>query len=352
MCSYKKWGIAFIFFTIALLTGLGAITIVIDPYFHYHAPLDKLQYPINDERYQNDGIVKNFDYDAIITGTSTTENFKTSEFDELFYMHSIKVPFSGATYREINDNLQRAIEANHNIKCVLRGMDVGRLIDGKDNLKYDDLPDYLYDRYFYNDVQYIFNKEILFKDTLEVLKYTESGQVTTQFDDYANWMKNAEFGEEAIKSNYNRSEQAAEMKKMSDEDYEMMYGNVTQNITDLAVANPQIKFYLYWTPYSIYYWDSLNQTGTLEMQIEAQEAATELLLEHENIYAFSFFDEYEMICNPDNYLDILHFGEEINSQILKWICAGKHLLTKDNYEQYYNKIREYYINYDYEGLWR
>ena len=58
---------------------------------------------------------------------------------------------------------------------------------------------YLYDRYFYNDVQYIFNKEILFKDTLEVLKYTESGQVTTQFDDYANWMKNAEFGEEAIK---------------------------------------------------------------------------------------------------------------------------------------------------------
>ena len=137
-----------------------------------------------------------------------------------------------------------------------------------------------------------------------------------------------------------------------DEDYEMMYGNVTQNITDLAVANPQIKFYLYWTPYSIYYWDSLNQTGTLEMQIEAQEAATELLLENENIYVFSFFDEYEMICNPDNYLDILHFGEEINSQILKWICAREHLLTKGNYEQYYNKIREYYINYDYEGLWR
>ena len=122
MISNKKWGIVFIFSTIILLVGLGAVTIIIDPYFHYHAPLNTLQYPIYDERYQNDGIVKNFNYDAIITGTSTTENFKTSEFDELFNMNSVKVPFSGATYREIGDNLKRAIDANPNIKCVLRGV--------------------------------------------------------------------------------------------------------------------------------------------------------------------------------------------------------------------------------------
>ena len=70
MISNKKWGIVFIFSTIILLVGLGAVTIIIDPYFHYHAPLNNLQYPIYDERYQNDGIVKNFNYDAIITGTS------------------------------------------------------------------------------------------------------------------------------------------------------------------------------------------------------------------------------------------------------------------------------------------
>lgn len=351
MISNKKWGIAFIVITMVLLIGLGVITIVIDPYFHYHSPLNNLQYPINDERYQNDGIVKNFDYDAIITGTSTTENFKTSEFDELFHVHSIKVPFSGATYKEINDNLKRAVEANPDIKCVLRGMDAGRLIDGKDNLKYDDLPDYLYDRHFYNDVYYILNKEILLKSTFNVLKFTDAGQKTTDFDDYGNWMENAVFGKKEIESNYNRVEPAAEMSQMSDDNYEVMYGNVTQNITDLAIANPQITFYLYWSPYSIYYWDSLKQTGTLELQVEAQKAATELLLECDNIYVFSFFDEYEIIGNPDNYKDVLHFREEINSQILKWICAGEHLLTKDNFEEYYRNIYEYYLNYDYESLW-
>ena len=58
-----------------------------------------------------------------------------------------------------------------------------------------------------------------------------------------------------------------------------------------------------------------------------------------------------MICNPDNYKDVLHFREEINSQILRWIYIGEHLLTKDNYEEHYRKIYEYYMNYNYASLW-
>lgn len=56
----------------------------IDPMFHYHAPLKFLSYPLVNERYQNNGIVKHFDYDSVITGTSMTENFKTSEAQKLF----------------------------------------------------------------------------------------------------------------------------------------------------------------------------------------------------------------------------------------------------------------------------
>lgn len=39
--------------------------------------------------------MRNFEYDAIIIGTSMTENFKTSEADALFAASFIKVPFSG-----------------------------------------------------------------------------------------------------------------------------------------------------------------------------------------------------------------------------------------------------------------
>lgn len=349
--SDRKWGLMFLLLVVTLLAGLGGVTIIIDPYFHYHAPLKSFQYPIDDERYQNDGIVKNFDYNAIITGTSTTENFKTSEFDEMFGLHSVKVPYSGATYREINDNLKRAIKANPDIKCILRGLDSGRLIDDKDNLKYDDLPDYLYDNYFYNDVYYILNKEILLKSTYNVLKFTDAGNSTTSFDEYCNWMEGAVFGKEAIETSLERNINAAEKIPFSEKEYEILYGNVTQNIIDLAKANPEIVFYLYFTPYSIYYWDAVKQSGTLEMQLEAQKVTTELLLECENIHLYSFFDKYEIVCEPDNYADMLHFKEEINSQILEWIYLGENLLTKDNYEEYYKKIHEFYTEYDYERLW-
>ena len=145
--------------TIIICFSLGMLTIIIDPYFHYHAPLNFLEYPIENERYQNDGIVKHFQYNAIITGTSMTDNFKTSEFDEIFEVDSIKVPFPGARFKEINENLERAVQANPEIKIIVRALDYDFLLFDKDAVRYepDFYPTYLYDNKLYNDVKYFFN---------------------------------------------------------------------------------------------------------------------------------------------------------------------------------------------------
>lgn len=351
MITAKKWSIAFLIFVVLLLIGLGSVTVIVDPYFHYHAPLDSLQYPIYSERYQNDGIVKHFDYDAIITGMSTAENFKASEFNELFDAQSVKVPYSAGSFREINENLLRAIEANPDIKYVLRGIDCGRLFEDKDAISYKDIPTYLYDRHLYNDVYYVFNKEILFTGTDRVFEYTDSGELTTDFDTYCNWARWYEFGKSAIEEDVQRITTTAPMAQMSEEYYEKTYGNVTQNVVDTVRDNPDITFFIFFSPDSIYYWDTIKQYGELERQLEAQKIATELLLEYDNVYVFSFFDEYDMICDPDNYKDRIHFTEDINSQILRWIHDGEHQLTKENYEEYYDNIWDFYMNYDYDKLW-
>ena len=101
MITNKRWSIILLTTIVILLIGLGGVIAIIDPFFHYHAPLAIMEYPLRNERYQNDGIVKHFQYDAIITGSSMTQNFKTSEFDELFGVTSIKVPFSGGSYKEL-----------------------------------------------------------------------------------------------------------------------------------------------------------------------------------------------------------------------------------------------------------
>lgn len=76
----------------------------------------------------------------------------------------------------------------------------------------------------------------------------------------------------------------------------------------------------------------------------------ESMLEYENAYLFSFNDDFEIITNLDNYKDYYHYSEDINSYILECMANNSHWLTKDNYEEYLDKIYNYYNNYDYYAI--
>lgn len=352
--SDKKWSLITLGLLLFFLAAAGAVTVIIDPYFHYHAPLACLEYPLYDSnaRYQNDGIGKHFSYDAIITGTSMTQNFKTSELNALFDANAIKVCFTGARYKEINENLERAAAANPDLRLVVRGLDFDMLLTDRDFDAYDEYPDYLYDDSIWNDVQYIFNKSVLIGPSLGVLYHTLSGDIQTSFDTYGNWSETAVFGKEQLENCYVRSQTEAppSQEPFTEEDRRLLRENLEQNVIRVTQMYPHVTFYLFITPYSIYYWDSVNQAGTLSKMLTAEKEAIELLLPYENIRLFSFFDEFEMICNPDNYKDPVHYGEWINSQILLWMQTGEHELTEENYQEYCERVYEFYMHYDYEGL--
>lgn len=334
----------------SVLLFFGGLTAVIDPLFHYHAPLDGLGYPIVNERYQNDGILRNFDYDAIITGTSMTENFKSSEFDALFGANSVKVPFSGGFLKEFHDRLQRAFQEKPHIRYVLLSLDYYAVTADKDKLSNYAYPTYLYDDSYLNDVQYLLNKSILLTYTAEVLYHTASGQPTTSFDEYANWMPWRVFGKDAVDQTYSRPSKSAEETSFSEDDALRIRENLSQNVLSLARAHPETDFYLFLPPYSIYTWDKYHQAGMLNTVLEGQSLAIETLLGYDNVHVFSFNDCFDMICDLDNYKDIEHYGEWVNSQILDWMSRGEHELTWDNYQDYCDTVREFYINYDYDSL--
>ena len=132
--NYKKMGITILCMTICALILIGALTFVIDPYFHYRKPFDFQSYSLQNQRYQNDGIARHFNYNAIITGSSMTENFMASEFDKLFSVQSIKIPYAGASFKEIDDAVERALNVNSNVKIVLRSVDHYKLFEDKDNV--------------------------------------------------------------------------------------------------------------------------------------------------------------------------------------------------------------------------
>ena len=58
----------FISLTAGLVLLMSLVVVVLDPFFHYHAPLKKYYYRLDDERSQSIGVARFFDYDAVITG--------------------------------------------------------------------------------------------------------------------------------------------------------------------------------------------------------------------------------------------------------------------------------------------
>lgn len=354
MKSHKSWVITFLSIALGIVMVAGSTTLIIDPLFHFHKPLPRISYRLDGEyeRYLNNGIVRNFEYDAVITGTSMTENFKSSEFDNIFGVKSVKIPFSGGSFKEINDSLIQAVSYNQNIKYIVRSLDAYKLWAEKDKMPSNfEQPTYLFDDEISNDVSYIFNKDILINFTFQIIVDTLRGKSSDNFDEYANWMSNASFGKAAVDKTYDRSAAVSQEVSLTEDYSKNLSENVQQNVIELAKDNPQIEFYYFFPPYSIYWWDSLSQSKTLNQQIQAFEKASEMILEYDNIHLFSFFENYELICDLDNYKDTLHYGEWVNSQILEWMYDGDYQLTKENCKDYWKMIREFYEEYDYDELY-
>ena len=278
---------------------------------------------------------------------------KVSSFDRLFDVNAVKIPYGGGYYKEVDEAVRRAISYNPRIKMVFRSLDKSFLMYDKDQWNPTaPAPDYLLDGNPWNDVNYIWNKEVIFGNVHSILNRTKAGADMTTFDEYMHWAPDKEWGRQAVLRTFERPEGNMEPMPFTMEDRQMVEGNVEQNILAVARANPDIIFYCFIPPYSIAYWDSeLVAKGDFERQLSALRLMADMLLTCDNIRLFGFDDQFDIICDLDNYMDVIHYSEQVGDRILEWMAAGEHRLTRDNVDQYFETIRDFYGSYDYGRIY-
>jgi len=348
----KKWFKIFISLILVIVLALAAMVAIIDPFFHYHAPIKGLYYTLDEERYQNDGITKHFDYDALITGTSMTQNFKTSQAEELFGYDFIKVCYSGGMYKEIGGNIELALET-HDVKMVVRGIDGTYLFEDKDASRNDlgTYPTYLYDNNIFNDVNYLLNSTVILGYCLPTLArlFTGHDGGYTSFDDYSSWQAEATFGKEAVVGNGTSYDLTTEQEDMSDDEKKTLIDSFTQNVIDMAIKYPDTDFYLFFPPYSAAYLGIEYEDGQMNKLFQGYKLAASLLVQYDNIHLFAFDDRFDITQNLDNYRDISHYASWVNEEILECMESGTGELTADTYEEYYDTLIEYYDAFDFNA---
>ncbi len=358
----KKWFKAFLFILLAISVLTMSLVAFVDPFFHYRAPRESFYYRLAEQRSQNDGITKRFDYDAIITGTSMSENFKSSLFDELFGTKSIKIPYSGATYKEIDQNLRVSYESGHNLKYVFRPLDYSLLIKGKDEMRIDmgEYPVWMTNNNPFDDVKYLLNRDVIIHYTLPVIVnyFLGSQGGYTSFDEYSYTGDKNVFGRDAVLSAIPAFDDPKEVYEVTDDEIEMVKENIEQNVVALARDNPDTTFIYFFPPYSMAYWGTTRTEGNLSKQIACIRQAADQMLECDNIHIYSFVFEEDITSNIDLYRDIAHYCPDVNDWIMKSIYEyesddsgiGDLRITRDNFTEYFDRMQEYLENYDYNSL--
>lgn len=329
------------------LTAVGLFVYKIDPYLQYHEPNDQLAYSLdgNSFAYINPGIVKNYSYDTIITGSSMSRSFLPTYIDQQLDCQTVKLSMAEARGKDFRDLLSFACRQD-NLKRVIMGLDTFAFNVDKDFTSYEK-PLYLYDDYLFNDMLYLANMKGLL-ESYETLKFTVDGGQTTSMDDYQNYAKVNTFSKEKVLEIYKKN---APITRDANFDQiklnNTIIENLEKNLLPTIENNPEIEFIFYFPPYSIVRW---GITENIEAEIYAMKLIAEQLLPYENVSIYFSQGNTEVITNLDYYMDTIHFNSEVANLIIDDIVNNQRKLTISNYQFVIDEFYYFVDSYDYDAL--
>ena len=324
----------FIGSALLLLLCMAAV-ILFDPFFQYHKPLPGLKAVLTDKEYQCVGSLKNFDYDSVIAGSSVSENYNNRWFDELFGCTSIKAIRSYGATADLCYLLDVAFR-EHELKYVFYNLDPSALsAEPVTTFESTGCPMYLYDDNYLNDVEYLLNKDVLFKK----IPYLIAQSLTGDYDEgnSYNWAQWKSFNSDMILGLYIRKKTVNEMKS-ADFYSVQLEGNLALLEKEIT-SHPETIFKISIPPYSMLWWDNIYRYGDTQSYLYNLESAMERLLVHDNVELYFFLNDRKVVTNLENYMDLLHFSPEINEYICNAMAQGSHKVTRENYGQIMADLR-------------
>ena len=335
--SSKKFIKRLIITVLILIFTVGAVVYVFDPFYHYHKPWLGLKEVLNDKEYQCIGTLRHFDYDTLLVGSSVMENNDNAWYDEAYGVKSIKAIRSYGATADLCYLMDEAYE-NHDIKYVFYNIDPSSLsADAETTYESTGCPMYLYDHNPFNDVQYLFNKDVLF----EKIPYMIANSYLGDYDEGLsyNWAKWKTFDIQMALGLYYRPIDVVEM-----QDETIYNDKLDANIallTKEVADHPETQFMFFYPAYSMLWWDGVYRTGERDAYIYCEKEMTKALLQYDNVRIFCFQNEPDVITDLYNYMDSIHFSPEINKLMLDQMINGEYEMTLDNYEEVLDGVKEF-----------
>jgi len=286
------------------------------------------------------GTIRNFDYDSVLIGSSVAENFDSSFLDAEYGVNTLKIIRASGSVADLNYYLELAHEKQE-LKQIFWCLDIFALDASTEVTLYgEDVPRYLHTETILDDVTYLYNKEILLEEIPYMLACSMQG-LNTGGHAY-DWSRGKDFSVEGAKRAYNRdavSPDVAIQQKSGEANKDIVAANINMLLNEVE-SYPNITYRFILPPYSLLWWDSAYLNGDILQRFYTLEQVIPALLEHENVEIYYFQAEKDIVCNLDNYMDMIHYTPEINQYMLECVVAGEKRLTVENWEKELLRMKE------------
>jgi len=370
--TYKKIVYIFMLLIIVLpMFFLGTITYY-DPLKLFHKPWHHKEYLQSSMRVQAAGILKHWEYDSIILGTSILQNTSALEASEHLGGQFINISTAGSDYFERSHILKYALK-NKNIKKVLYSLDdLGKVRWGDPSYNYKSW-DYLYDDNELNDIKIYLNKKYLTclfsfssKDKCMGNKrdfdrpgaWYKGEDHIKAFGGFENWLKNRDSPNmkhlfwiidkslkqmEKIKTVHNKTNSLFDITRSKK--------YINEYILKIAKEFPKTEFIFIVPPYSRLAFSLSAQTDITKfiVYLQSLKYMVRLAKVNSNIKVYAWGNEH-FLDDIANYRDLTHFSHDINSWILRSIENKKGLMSVDMIDAYIKEFMKKSMDYDFTEI--
>ena len=329
-------------FTISFLAALGAfllfwtlLVFLIDPYIYYHRGWI-LKDVFRNSRARIAGVLRNFEYDTVLFGTSLCQNFRRSEIDAALHVRSVKATSPGLK----SDVMSRYFETawryrGHRLTRCIMGIDIFCFAQKSENSNY---------LYLYEDR--IFPCEYFYSiDTAEAIGTALVANISAPY----NRLSRHYLDEDVMFSNkpglkYDRRRLEKDVRISSSSpvmpDEARTMENFDRHLFVHVRNHPEIRFDLFLPPYNIYLWCLLREQGKLESYLRLRDVFAQTAAKYSNVRIHDFQAEFDIVCSLDVYKDVTHYSPKINSRIIKEIGSGRQVFPLEEFRRRTASIRK------------
>lgn len=337
----KKWIALLLALLLVFTSVISAAVYIVDPFFQFRV---KDNTYLLKERYVSEGLIKNFDYDTLILGSSVTQNFDMELFRERFGCKPLHIGINQLSDVELIKLLKLAQKQNKAEQYYI-GLDLTSFNYPEDKPPVDHIPDYLVDDGVMSNIRYFFSYEVWFRympidvplAIAKKLNISIPERITknTSIDLLENWSGDYTFSEENVIKQF-KSSDITEYSDNNDAVYNAMKKNIDSFLSALDFSGASYTFF--YPPYSSLYWAVKENRNCLDAYMKAKNYLTERLI-NEGAKVYDFQSE-DFTIDLNNYRDYTHFKKDINDYMTECFADNKNRLTADNLGEYEKKLRK------------